>query len=90
MITLSEHETIRASWAESCSGPGWSNRLIWVLIYEVTTGRHRVEALQPEEQSREIRTLFLPAAALSEELTGWVKACVKTAKPSAAGRGTRT
>lgn len=88
-MRLEEDDTIVTAWAEKASGPGWYNPLVWVLVRS-GSGRIRIDSLQPEEQSREIRTLFLPAAALSEELTGWVKACVKTAKPSAAGRGTRT
>lgn len=72
-MTLSEHEIIVGAWAEAPSGPGWSNRLIWVCIYDGTTGRHRVDALQPREQSEEILSAFEMHRASSDALIGAVK-----------------
>lgn len=38
-----------AVWAEDARGPGWQNRVIWVLAF--VDGRHVVTAIQPEEQA---------------------------------------
>jgi len=48
---------IVAAWAERCSGPGWSNTIIWYLERD-EMGTLRVEAIQPNEQTAEMMELF--------------------------------
>ncbi len=87
-MILSEHETIIGAWAETPSGPGWSNRLIWVCIYDGATGRHRVDALQPKEQSEEILSAFSMHVASSDALRVAVeRLAVRETKPARRGRG---
>lgn len=68
--SLGEHDHIVTAWAEHCEGPGWSNRLVSVLVRNAADGKHRVVYLQPEEQSEEMWTLFDIAATVSKEMTG--------------------
>lgn len=56
-LRLGEGKRIVTAWAENCSGPGWKNQIIWVLIQEVS-GLLRQEALQPEDQTAGMRALF--------------------------------
>ena len=69
--TLAAGETVAAAWAESCSGPGWSNTLIWYLVREVQGG-YRVEAIQPRQQTALMLTLFPVADAVQRSLTAEV------------------
>lgn len=72
-MRLGEHDHIVGAWAEAPSGPGWSNRLVWVCIRSAWDGSHRVEALQPEEQSEEILSAFGVLLASSSLLLGAVR-----------------
>jgi hypothetical protein len=54
---LGKHDNIVAAYAEIASGPGWSNTLVWCVVRDGDK-KVRLEALQPEEQSAEVRTLF--------------------------------
>ena len=54
---LTEDESIVTAWGERCSGPGWSNRLVWILVRE-GSGKLRIDCLQPEEQSPSLSTLL--------------------------------
>jgi len=49
--------TIIAAWAESAAGPGWSNTPIWHLTKN-GDGILEIHALQPEEQSKDMRLLY--------------------------------
>lgn len=62
---LQSGDTIVTAWAETCSGPGWVNQVVWVLIAS-RAGALRVEALQPHEQSRALARLHRAAAAVTE------------------------
>ena len=57
-IKLSAHERVIAVVPESCSGPGWSNRLVSVHIVDYAEGKHRVVYLQPSEQPMEMLLSF--------------------------------
>lgn len=72
-MNLGPHDHIVGAWAEAPSGPGWSNRLIWVCIRSALDGSHRVDAMQPEEHTPEIMTLFRVACAVSGDLLAWVR-----------------
>lgn len=78
-----EGDVVGAVWAQSHSGPGWSNRLIYVLIHQASGGT-RIEALQPSDHTREMRTLF-PACSLlcgqmRAEVDAWVRKQVQKEK----------
>lgn len=65
---LNDGDSIVVAWAESCSGPGWSNQLVWVLVRE-RAGKLRIEALQPREQSRDMQAIFRYSALSSSDMT---------------------
>lgn len=73
---LRKGDTIVTAWAEYCSGPGWSNTPVWVIVQD-RGGSIRRECLQPNEQSPEIYQLFHISAALQAQmlstLTRWDK-----------------
>jgi hypothetical protein len=58
MIELNEFERVTAATPDTPSGPGWSNKLIWVFIEDRRDGKIRLEAIQQEDFSREIDVLF--------------------------------
>lgn len=66
------------AWAEEAHGPGWSNRLIWVIC-RVDTALDQI-AIQPEDQTPEMMVLFDVSALAAREMTGWVKAASLIAK----------
>lgn len=70
-MSLSPGETIVTAWAETCSGPGWSNALIWVLI-STPTGL-RVESIQPHEQTAEMRAMHSVGATVTREMRKMVE-----------------
>lgn len=57
IVTQHNEYQIVTAWAESASGPGWANQPVWVLVRE-RCGKLRIECLQPDEQSRDIHTLY--------------------------------
>lgn len=56
-MQLKKGEKIVAANAELCEGPGWSNRVVWVHIVDAFS-RYRVESIQPEEQTVNMRASF--------------------------------
>lgn len=58
-MKLSKHESIIAAFGESCSGPGWGNQILNVIIRDGNQ-QLRIEYLQPEEWTKrpEIIALF--------------------------------
>lgn len=75
-LHLAPNESIRAAWCERASGPGWSNRIVWVLVQSPT--RIRVECLQPDEQTEDMRLLFDVAEAAHTGLRGAVARAART------------
>ena len=61
-------DSVVMAWAEACSGPGWSNRIVWVLVRERFSSALRLECLQPEQQGAEIVALFKVCAAAAEAM----------------------
>lgn len=57
-LPLSRTERIVAVVPEYCNGPGWANSPLWVYIANHADNTMRSEAIQPEEQTVEQRTLF--------------------------------
>jgi hypothetical protein len=52
-----EGDTVITAYPESCSGPGWANWPVWVIVRD-REGKLRSECLQPEQQSAEMGVLF--------------------------------
>jgi hypothetical protein len=71
-VKLNAGDYIVTAWAEFAVGPGWSNRIVWVLIREVG-GKLRLECLQPGEQSKDIIKLSPYSALVTEDITKSVK-----------------
>ena len=57
MIKLGHGECIFTAFAEPCSGPGWANTPIVVIIRK-TGGKLREVWLQPEEQTERMNILY--------------------------------
>ena len=67
-IKLKKHEYIIAVVPEYCSGPGWSNRVLWVHIADGNTRTYRTEAIQPDERNRDQWVLFKAGEAMHHSL----------------------
>jgi hypothetical protein len=65
--------TLVVAWAETVHGSGYGNRII-LRLWRHDNGRMEVDAIQPEQQTEQMRVLHKVASAMTEELTGWVKA----------------
>ncbi|KGC15473.1 hypothetical protein DM48_314 [Burkholderia gladioli] len=50
-------EQVVTAYAEFASGPGWSNRPLWVIVRD-ENGKLREECIQPEEQTRDMHLMF--------------------------------
>jgi hypothetical protein len=61
------------AWAETCSGPGWANSLIWVVERD-ENGKLSQRAIQPEDQTRDMVALFGVSAACSSAMKRAVEA----------------
>lgn len=62
-----ERKNVIAAFAKRESGPGWSNQLVW-YVWRDEGGRLHLDALQPNEQTRAMRTLFDVSAAVNDSL----------------------
>ncbi len=66
LLNTAMGEFVRGVLAEECAGPGWANRLVWVLVQD--GGRAmRVVGLQPDEQT--------PLMAELHHLKAWLDGC---------------
>ena len=81
IVTKHNEYQIVTAWAESASGPGWANQPVWVLVRE-RCGKLRIECLQPDEQSRDIHTLYRVSSAAH----GAMVTAVQRAAPDSAIR----
>lgn len=52
-----EGDSIITAYAESCSGPGWANSPVWVIVADGNR-KLRQECIQPSEQDGFILTLY--------------------------------
>ena len=75
-MKLSKTEHIVGVWAEKAAGPGWSNQLVWVCIRDQLDGSYRVDALQPDEQTKMCQDMFSVFHASFEALMFEVVAAV--------------
>jgi hypothetical protein len=60
------------AWAETCRGPGFVNRVVWVLFHQSGTMSYKVVALQPEEQNERLVALFDVSSACSASMVSAV------------------
>jgi len=67
--SIAEGETIITAFAESASGPGWANSPVWVIVRGIDF-RIRMECIQPDDQSSEMRTLYGVSQAAHLYMTG--------------------
>jgi hypothetical protein len=88
-MKLDEHDHVVGAWAEAPSGPGWSNRVVWLCIRSALDGRHRVEALQPEEHGPNIPGAWRMYLAASDSLMADVRALMLTQTKPRASRPQR-
>ena len=72
-------DNLIAAYAESACGPGWANAPVWVLWRELG-GRYRLDALQPDEQSGAVRSLYTVSAAAHGAMTRAVRALLRDGK----------
>lgn len=79
-MKLREGETVAAAWAEECHGPGWSNRVVWVLVRGVGGDSLRVDSIQPEEQSPVLAALFSVSDVVQREVAAEVTRIVKESR----------
>lgn len=56
-IILNNGWLIQTAWAQHCKGHGWVNDVIWVLVQRQGTNELRIECVQPEDQTEEMRVL---------------------------------
>jgi hypothetical protein len=78
IVRLSEFDMIVAAYARKASGPGWSNRPLWVIVEDRRTGKLREECIQPHQQSEEIWRLYDIAAEVDVALYAAVKRLLPT------------
>ena len=67
-IKLKKHEHIIAVVPEYCSGPGWSNRVLWVHIADRNTRTYRTEPIRLDERNRDQWVLFKAGEAMHQAL----------------------
>lgn len=58
MRKIDKDEYVVCVYPESCAGPGWANQVYWVIVQKEGGGRIRLESLQPDEMTDEMRTVF--------------------------------
>ncbi|MFA5053545.1 MAG: hypothetical protein WC565_05785 [Parcubacteria group bacterium] len=78
MLQLDDGDYIVTAWAESCSGPGWANQLVNVLVLG-RNGKLRMGALQPHEQTADMQSVFRYSAMAAEDMRRAVSAKLKEA-----------
>lgn len=75
-LSLGEHDHVVSAYAESASGPGWGNQPIWVVVRSGLDGSHRLECIQPADQTPEMATLYAVSAAAHGAMTTAVRKAV--------------
>ena len=71
-MNLSRNDKIITAFAEYCIGLGWSNQVVNVVV-QGEDGSLRIEGMQIEEQTPEMRTLFAVSCACHTAMTHAVK-----------------
>lgn len=72
-MKLKKGEYVVTAWAESPSGPGWSNSLVWVIVASPGGGVLRREAMQPGDLTGDMWTLFEVNKAAARAMTAAVE-----------------
>lgn len=65
---MDKQEHVVVAWAENASGPGWANRLVWVLLRD-GNGKLRLEDIQREEMSYRMSVLLDVNSASTQAMT---------------------
>jgi len=78
-LTLNDHDTIIAAYAQPSAGPGWSNHPLWLIIRD-GNGNLREECLQPREQGPDARRLYGIAAEVHEAMLAALGTVTRRAK----------
>ena len=58
VVKLGKHEKVLAAAPEFCSGPGWSNMIVNVHIYDYQANAYRVVYLQPDAITNDMHLIF--------------------------------
>ena len=74
-MKLDKTDTIVTAWSQGFNGPGWSNRLVLVIVRD-QFGKLREESLQRDEQSPDMHTLAAISEAAHHQMVGAVRAKV--------------
>jgi hypothetical protein len=64
---LNSGDSIVTAYAEYCSGPGWSNAPLCIIVRS-ENGEIREECLQPHEQDYDVHQLFPISATLQTQM----------------------
>lgn len=64
----SMNEYVVTAFAEPASGPGWSNRPVWVVLAKRGGGSLRMVCIQPEDQSEDMQQLYKFSALAHAEM----------------------
>ena len=62
-------QTVVTAWAEHCSGPGWSNSVVWVILRD-GDGRLTQECLQPGDATSDMLTMFPVSDCANRTMSG--------------------
>ena len=68
MKKIDKDEYVVTAYAAPASGPGWANAPVWVIV-RGRDGALREECIQPDDQSRAMRTLYRIAAEVNAIIT---------------------
>lgn len=71
---LNKGESLVTAFATYENGPGWSNSPIWVIVCD-RDEKLRMECIQPEDQTAEMRILFRVSSAAHTTMTNAVESC---------------
>ena len=73
LIVLGEREFVVNAKAQTCSGPGWTNPIIWVEIENGADGKRRTEGIRREHMTSEMCSIFAVCEAAHKTLMSAVK-----------------
>ncbi len=71
-MKLNDLEEIIGAWCANNSGPGWSNRTVYVVVTD-PYGKIKLYVIQGNEMTDEMRCLFPMLAAGTEQLVSAAK-----------------
>lgn len=75
-IALKPRERVLTAFAERASGPGWSNRPLWIVIVSPTDGI-RVECIQPDDHTPAMIALYDVSEAAHSAMMRAVEAVIR-------------